>query len=278
MTSPHQDLRPDLVGRVRPSYGVVLAAGTPVLTPYGPLSVEELAVGDRILSASSEDEIVVADTRRVGPLPMYSVLTSDGVRVVTGATHSWSVKVGTPGQYPGMDSRPRLTVRSTSQIQKELSSGDHLVLLPHMQTVPDFSPGFSSEPSSLPGDTWNLDGLAYRPLSERFTELESLLTKASSTTYFSVPKGSAEPLAEAIRSLNGVATVNAHRSDPEVRVVHAAEGIEEASSVRPPHRYLVSVIDAEPDIAVCLTLSPSGARFLLGGFVVTGGPGGRHVP
>jgi replicative DNA helicase len=78
----------------RPGVGKALALDTPLPTPSGWTTMDEVAVGDRLIGADGEPTRVVAATDVMLGRPCYEVEFSDGTVIVADEQHQWPTDRG----------------------------------------------------------------------------------------------------------------------------------------------------------------------------------------
>jgi len=78
-----------IVIAARPAIGKALAVDTPLPTPSGWTTMEEVAVGDQLIGADGRPTTVVAATDVMNGRPCYEVEFSDGTVIVADGQHQW---------------------------------------------------------------------------------------------------------------------------------------------------------------------------------------------
>nr|WP_255715315.1 MULTISPECIES: replicative DNA helicase [unclassified Blastococcus] len=73
----------------RPGVGKALALDTPIATPSGWTTMDEISVGDRVLGSDGRPTTVVAATDVMADRPCFEVHFSDGSVIVADAQHQW---------------------------------------------------------------------------------------------------------------------------------------------------------------------------------------------
>jgi replicative DNA helicase len=83
-----------IIVAARPGVGKALALNTPLPTPDGWTTMDEVAVGDELLGADGQPTRVVAATDIMLGRPCYEVEFSDGTVIVADAEHQWPTACG----------------------------------------------------------------------------------------------------------------------------------------------------------------------------------------
>ena len=117
-----------IVIAARPGVGKALALDTPVATPTGWTTMDELAVGDQVLGSDGRPTTVVAATEVLTGRPCYEVRFSDGTVVVADALHQWltddraSRRAAQEARAAGDGRAPRAVaaVRTTEELARTL--------------------------------------------------------------------------------------------------------------------------------------------------------------
>jgi deoxycytidine triphosphate deaminase len=108
---------PDLAARLE---GKALALDTPVPTPYGWKTMEQLRVGDQVFDEAGLPCVVVGATNEMIGRPCRQVVFSDGSVVVTDEQHLWQTCTKS-GRKHG---HRRTGLRTTAQIAESLYARD----------------------------------------------------------------------------------------------------------------------------------------------------------
>jgi len=83
-----------IIVAARPGVGKALALDTPLPTPHGWTTMDDVAVGDELLGADGKPTRVVAATDVMLGRPCYEVEFSDGTVIIADAEHQWPTAYG----------------------------------------------------------------------------------------------------------------------------------------------------------------------------------------
>ncbi|WP_090587372.1 replicative DNA helicase [Arthrobacter subterraneus] len=124
-----------IVIAARPAMGKALALDTPLPTPTGWTTMEEVSVGDEVIAADGSPTTVVAATEVMPDRPCFRVTFDDGSTIVADAEHQWLTHtrasrkaaqemIGRDGPQSLQRSAP--AVRTTAEIAETLrcNTGD----------------------------------------------------------------------------------------------------------------------------------------------------------
>jgi replicative DNA helicase len=100
----------------RTSVGKALALNTPIPTPCGWTTIEELGVGDQVFDEQGRPCTVTFATSVQRDRECYEVVFSDGERIIADADHQWSVLT----RAARRSVRPQQTVVTTQQMSESL--------------------------------------------------------------------------------------------------------------------------------------------------------------
>ncbi|OLT03483.1 replicative DNA helicase [Pseudonocardia sp. CNS-004] len=115
-----------IVVAARPGLGKALALDTPLATPVGWTTMDEVAVGDLLLDADGRPTRVVAATGVLHGRPCFEVEFSDGTVIVADASHQWLTsdrvarRAKQEARVRGGAPRVRPAVRTTAEIAATL--------------------------------------------------------------------------------------------------------------------------------------------------------------
>jgi replicative DNA helicase len=116
-----------IVIAARPGVGKALALDTPIATPDGWSTMDEIRVGDRVLGSDGRPTTVVAATEVMSDRPCYEVHFSDGSVIVADAQHQWltetrasrkSAQAAAAGYNRYRNQRTFAQVRTTEEISR----------------------------------------------------------------------------------------------------------------------------------------------------------------
>jgi replicative DNA helicase len=113
----------------RPAMGKALALDTPLPTPSGWTTMDEVAVGDELYDAQGRPTRVVAATEVMLDRPCYELFFSDGSTIVADAEHQWLTTA-----LAASGAREGTAVRTSRQLAETVSDL-HTVVMPDGSAV-----------------------------------------------------------------------------------------------------------------------------------------------
>jgi replicative DNA helicase len=113
----------------RPAMGKALALDTPLPTPSGWTTMDEVAVGDELYDAQGRPTRVVAATEVMLDRPCYELFFSDGSTIVADAEHQWLTTA-----LAASGAREGTAVRTSRQLAETVSDL-HTIVMPDGSAV-----------------------------------------------------------------------------------------------------------------------------------------------